>query len=134
MTRSVLRTRKRGSARRRKTCGRQGSCSKSPGLSGTAVFHCQQAAEKALKGFLAWHDLPFRKTHELEEIGEACLAIDPTLKAIVDRAVPLTEYAWKFRYPGELNRPAQNEAAAALATAAGVYKEIAARIPKAARP
>lgn len=24
-----------------------------PGLAATAVFHCQQAAEKALKGFLA---------------------------------------------------------------------------------
>jgi len=25
-------------------------------LSNAASFHCQQAAEKALKGFLAWHD------------------------------------------------------------------------------
>jgi len=33
-----------------------------PPLAGDAVFHCQQAAEKALKAFLAWHDVPFRKT------------------------------------------------------------------------
>ena len=33
-----------------------------------------------------------------EEIGEQCLGIDPTLKGLIDRAVPLTEYAWKFRY------------------------------------
>jgi HEPN domain/Nucleotidyltransferase domain len=33
------------------------------------VFHCQQAAEKALKALLAWHDVPFRKTHDLAEIG-----------------------------------------------------------------
>jgi HEPN domain-containing protein len=38
---------------------------KAPALFGAAVFHCQQAAEKALKGFLAWHDTPFRKTHDL---------------------------------------------------------------------
>ena len=38
-----------------------------------------------MKGFLAWHDVPFRKTHHLEVIGEACLALDPTLKPIVDR-------------------------------------------------
>ena len=25
------------------------------------VYHCQQAAEKALKGFLVWHDEPFGK-------------------------------------------------------------------------
>jgi hypothetical protein len=27
-----------------------------------AVFHAQQAAEKAFKAFLAWHDDPFPKT------------------------------------------------------------------------
>jgi len=75
--------------------------STSPPLWDEAVFHCQQAAEKALKGFLAWHGRTFRKTHNLEEIGEQCLAIDPSLREIVDRAVPLSEYAWKFRYPGE---------------------------------
>ena len=32
-----------------------------PPLAGAAVFHAQQAAEKVLKAFLAWHDDPFRK-------------------------------------------------------------------------
>jgi HEPN domain-containing protein len=54
---------------------------KAPALFGAAVFRCQQAAEKSLKGgFLAWHDTPFRKTHDLEESGEACIAIDATLR------------------------------------------------------
>lgn len=44
------------------------------------LFHCQQAVEKTLKGFLAWHDVPFRKTHSLEELGAACERLDPTLK------------------------------------------------------
>lgn len=34
-----------------------------PPLLGDATFHCQQAVEKALKGFLTWHDRVFRKTH-----------------------------------------------------------------------
>ena len=59
-----------------------------PPLLGDIVFHCQQAAEKAMKGFLTWHNCPFRKTHSLEEIGEQCLAFDQTLKLLVDRAVP----------------------------------------------
>jgi HEPN domain-containing protein len=50
----------------------------SPPLLDEAVFHCQQAPEKALKCFLAWHERPFRKTHNLEEIGEQCLVLDPT--------------------------------------------------------
>ena len=41
-----------------------------PPLLDDIVFHCQQIAEKALKGFLSWHDRPFRKTHSLEELGE----------------------------------------------------------------
>ncbi|MGH7987544.1 MAG: HEPN domain-containing protein [Candidatus Binataceae bacterium] len=48
-----------------------------PSLFGGAVFHCQQAAEKALKAVLVWHDLPFRKTHYLKELGDACITIDP---------------------------------------------------------
>ena len=31
-----------------------------PPIMGDAVFHCQQAVEKALKAFLTWHDRPFR--------------------------------------------------------------------------
>ena len=33
-----------------------------------AAFHSQQAAEKALKGFLAAHEVPFPKTHDLERL------------------------------------------------------------------
>ena len=98
-------------------------------LAADAVFHAQQAVEKSMKGFLAWHDRPFRKTHELEEIGEACLAIDPSLRELVDRAVPLTEYAWKFRYPGEIDEPTRQEAQDALAIARDFYEAILARLP-----
>jgi HEPN domain-containing protein len=69
----------------------------SPPLLDEAVFHCQQAAENALKGFLTWHEQPFRKTHNLEEIGKQCLVLDPTLAEVVDQAAPLSEYAWRFR-------------------------------------
>ena len=44
-----------------------------PSLAFDVVFHAQQAVEKVLKGFLAWHDRPFRKTHNIEELGEACI-------------------------------------------------------------
>ncbi len=67
----------------------------------SAVFHCQQAAEKALKAFLVWHDVLFRRTHSLEEIGEQCLQIDAGLMDLVDEVAPLGEYAWRYRYPGE---------------------------------
>jgi hypothetical protein len=52
-----------------------------------------------MKAFLARHDIPFRKTHNLEELGQQCLALDATLAAITDQAAPLTECAWNFRHP-----------------------------------
>jgi HEPN domain-containing protein len=94
-----------------------------------AVFHCQQAAEKALKGFLAWNGRTFRKTHNLEEIGEQCLALDGSLRDVIDQAVPLSEYAWKFRYPGEPSQPGPEEVAEALAAARGVVEAAVRRLP-----
>lgn len=105
-----------------------------PPLLGDIVFHCQQAAEKTMKGFLTWHNCPFRKTHNLEEIGEQCQQIDPTLKPIVDQAVPLTEYAWKFRYPTQSEEPSVPEAREALSAARDVYEAILKIVPKQIHP
>jgi len=106
----------------------------SPPLFDEAVFHCQQAAEKAFKGFLAWNGRTFRKTHNLEEIGEQCLAIDASLREVVDQAVPLSEYAWKFRYSGDPSKPGPDEVAETLAIARGVFKAAVGRLPSELRP
>jgi HEPN domain-containing protein len=100
-----------------------------PPLLGDLTFHSQQTAEKAFKAFLTWHDRPFRKTHNLEELGEACLALDPSLKPVVDRAVVLTQYAWRFRYPGEPGEPTPAEAEEALAVAREVFQSVRPRLP-----
>jgi HEPN domain-containing protein len=42
-----------------------------PPLTSEALYHCQQAVEKALKGFLAFHDQPIRKSHDEPDAGEA---------------------------------------------------------------
>ena len=67
-----------------------------PAFKGDAMFHAQQAAEKAMKASLAWHDEPFRKTHQLEEIGEACILIDPSLRKVIDRACPEIRHGSKI--------------------------------------
>ena len=98
------------------------------------VFHCQQAVEKAMKGLLSWHDQPFGKTHDLEELGEACLRLDSTLRSRVDQAVPLTEHAWKFRYPGEPEGPTRDEAERAQTIAREAVEAIRARLPEDVQP
>ena len=99
-------------------------------LWGDVMFHAQQAAEKAMKAFLAWHDLPFRKTHNLEELGHACVAVDSTLREVIDEAVPLTEFAWRFRYPGEPLEPLPEEAQAAFDVARAVCDAMLSRLPE----
>ena len=77
-----------------------------PPLLSEAALHCQQATEKVLKAFLTWHNTPFAKTHNLTDLGQACVQIDPNLATSLARAAPLSEFAWKFRYPGSPAEPA----------------------------
>ncbi len=50
-----------------------------PPLLGDVTFHCQQAVEKTLKGYLTWHDHGFRKTHDLTDLeGLASNSIHPS--------------------------------------------------------
>jgi HEPN domain-containing protein len=105
-----------------------------PPLLSDAAFHCQQATEKALKGFLAWHDRPFRKTHSLVELGGQCAELDAELEPLLRRAAPLTAYATEYRYPGGPDDPPPEEVAAALSLAREVCEAVAARLPEAALP
>lgn len=100
-----------------------------PPLLGDAVFHAQQAVEKALKGFLTWHDVRFRKTHDLIELGGQVVEMESSLEDLLRRAAPLTEYAWKHRYPGEPEEPPRAEAEAARSLAHEIYAEVLARLP-----
>ena len=104
-----------------------------PPYTGDAMFHAQQAVEKALKGFLAWHDIPFRKTHDLRELFHTAATVDPSLEAVGARAEVLSPFAWVFRYPGETEEPSIQEARAALKLAREAVKAIVARLPDAVR-
>lgn len=100
-----------------------------PPLLDQALYHAQQAAEKAMKGFLTFHDRHFRKTPNLVEIGEACTTIDPSLDDLFRRAAVLTEYGWKYRYPGEPEDPTIDETNEAIALADAVLQAVLERLP-----
>lgn len=105
-----------------------------PPFSGDAAFHAQQAVEKSLKGFLTWHSQPFGKTHNLTELGRSCTQLEPTLEPTVRPAARLTEYAWKFRYPGEPAEPTRKETEDALRLAREVYEAVLKFLPEEVRP
>lgn len=68
-----------------------------PPLLGDALFHCQQTVEKALKALLVRHDQPFRRVHDLAELGRQCVELAPQLEPLLVQAAPLSEYAWRHR-------------------------------------
>jgi HEPN domain-containing protein len=103
-----------------------------PALLGDAAFHCQQAVEKALKALLTRHDHPFRNTHDIGELALACLEHEPALESLLRESAPFTEYAWRFRYPGEVFEPGRQEVEAALTVARRVVAAVAGPRPQAA--
>ena len=82
----------------------------SPPLIRDALFHSQQAVEKAIKGVLTAHSRTFRKTHDLDELATACVEVHESLQADLDPARELSVYAWHFRYPGPVEVPSIEEA------------------------
>lgn len=97
-------------------------------------FHCQQAAEKAVKAYLTWRDEPFEKTHSLVALISKCLPFDPAFENLRIAATTLTPYAVTFRYPGELPELAMEEAKQAIKLAHQVWSFVLDRIPKDTHP
>ncbi len=100
----------------------------------SALFHCQQAAEKALKGFLTWRDIRFRKVHDLDVIGKQCVEADASLAELVDRVASLSVHAARFRYPGAPWEPTAQEARASYELAKEALEAVLNRLPDAVRP
>lgn len=64
-------------------------------------FLCQQCAEKYLKARLVEAGRTFAKIHDLEELLDAVLVIEPELENLRAGLASLTDHAMVFRYPGE---------------------------------
>ena len=74
-------------------------------LLGPAVFHAQQSAEKAIKGYLAFHKTRFPKTHDIEVLLILIGKTDPVLSSSLEPATVLTKFAVAYRYPEEAEPP-----------------------------
>ncbi|HVS20565.1 MAG TPA: HEPN domain-containing protein [Pyrinomonadaceae bacterium] len=64
-------------------------------------FHSQQCAEKYLKAYLQEADIPFRKTHDLAELLDSALAIEPAWEPLRPDLHALSSFAVEYRYPGK---------------------------------
>ncbi|MDP3011850.1 MAG: HEPN domain-containing protein [Candidatus Hydromicrobium sp.] len=71
----------------------------------TAIFHCQQAAEKILKSFLVYKNVKFEKVHNIVYLIDKCVEIEKSFEKLYSAAEILTPYATMFRYPGDYAEP-----------------------------
>jgi len=102
----------------------------------TAVYHCQQAAEKALKGYLAFRDQPLERTHDLERLLGLATALEPAFATLETPVDILNPYATAFRYPDNLGVqfPSVAEVTAAIEHAQAIYDFVLRQTPAEVHP
>lgn len=91
-------------------------------------FHCQQAAEKYLKAYLLFLDIPFIKTHEIGELITAIETKDKEISTYKLNADKLTDYAVEIRYPDYGLEPGLEEAREAFQIANAIKNYITKKI------
>lgn len=70
-----------------------------PPLIDQAAFHCQQAAEKIIKGLLVASGLAAPRIHDIERLAERAEPLYPALKPIMDELAQTTAWNAATRYP-----------------------------------
>lgn len=65
-------------------------------------YHCQQSAEKYLKGYIAFKGGELIKTHDLTLLNKVCIEYDGDFQVIMDDTIELIDYGVHVRYPFHL--------------------------------
>lgn len=85
-------------------------------------FDAQQAVEKSLKAFLISLDQQFPRTHSIAMLLELIAKTGIEIPKAIEKAIDITEYGVKFRYPGEQEPVSRKEYQNALNTAEDVFQ------------
>ena len=91
-------------------------------------FHAQQCAEKALKGYLTSHQIPFERRHDLSYLIDLCASLDSAFEQFRAESDELTPYAVEFRYPDVLPPLPLEPARAAVDTADQIYNFVTSQL------
>jgi HEPN domain-containing protein len=70
-----------------------------PPVLGVAAYHCQQAAEKLLKGLPVVAAIPFRRTHDLDELSHLAVPAYPEAEWLLGHVRVRTYWGFAYRYP-----------------------------------
>jgi HEPN domain-containing protein len=100
----------------------------------SAAFHCQQAVEKLLKGFLVLAGKRSRKTHSLARLGAAAQGSFPDIAELMATAETWSDWLAAYRYPSEQGpepaEPSEDELRRALATIETLAAQLRAAQPE----
>jgi HEPN domain-containing protein len=113
------------------TAGPSSPAAGDPPLRDSAAFHCQQAVEKLLKGFLTLAGKRGGKPRSPEQRGALAQQSFPAITGLVAPAHDWSKWATAYRYPQEDAPPEPDEAE--IRAALAVIDALAARL-RAANP
>ena len=94
----------------------------------TAAFHCQQAAEKYIKGFLVFHGEEPPRIHDLAVLLELAAEYDAALDEFEEDARVLVPFAVSGRYPFTGTSPQATESGHALQAAQTIRNALVSRM------
>jgi len=94
----------------------------------TVCFHCQQLAEKYLKGFLTYHNIIVEKTHNLLILYKSCIVIDPGFNEIHEDLINLNNYSVSIRYPDYIDEITEEDAQEAYRQAKKIRELILSKV------
>lgn len=75
---------------------------------GIASFHIQQALEKYLKGYLLSKNWKLRRIHDLEELLDDAVKLNPSFEKYRSLCQVATEYYIEDRYPFDIRSELEN--------------------------
>ncbi|MCK4468032.1 MAG: HEPN domain-containing protein [Desulfobacterales bacterium] len=96
----------------------------------TVCFHCQQAAEKLLKAYLAGNRQSYPVTHDLFLILEKILPLRGDAEQLRDALAILMPYAVEIRYPDDWFMPSDQDAKEARDAASQVLQWLEDALPE----
>jgi len=94
-----------------------------------SAFHCQQAAEKSLKAFLAYHEYHVEKTHDIEFLVKLCHEIEPGMEQFIVTGATLSKYAVDSRYPAPRFEITRKKAEKVIEIARDIFEYILNALP-----
>ena len=87
---------------------------------GTAIYHTQQAAEKAFKAYCVHISMALPRTHNLDTLCQLCQSSDSDFDNVYLYAIDLNGLDIAFRYPNVQLEPTETDVLNAIQLASDI--------------